>query len=184
MSAYQAFITYARFQAGEFAFSFVCRELLYRRLKNIAQSPPVLNEEVAAEHIPVVFDNYVVITLLPERTNRMLAGHNVRKDTVKCPNAYLGGAVLRPPVEYPAKKISVLLRRYAKFRDSPGGRVPLHTLHKLKVLYFMLSEEIKKLIRSFHVSVAHKHQYVKFNFMPAAVLYCRRYLVKRTLTRR
>ena len=83
MPAHKALIADTGLEFRELPLLFASRQFFYRRLENITQPPPVLNEKVAAERIAVMLDDNIIITPRPKRANRMLAHHDIRKDAVK-----------------------------------------------------------------------------------------------------
>jgi hypothetical protein len=182
MPAHKALIADTRLEPRELPLLFVRRQLFYRRLKNIAQPPPLLNEKIAAKRIPIMLDHNIITTPRPKRTNRMLTRHDIRQDAVKRTDAYLLRPILRPPVEYPAQKIAVLLGRYTEPRNLARSRLPLHALNKLKVFNLKLFEKIKNLVRRPNVHGTYKHQNIKLDLVLSATLDPRHHLIECPLT--
>ncbi len=71
VSADKTFITEIPLGPGKGPLFSAGGQLVYRRIKNIAQLPPRLHKKITAESITVMFNNNVLTALSVERANRV-----------------------------------------------------------------------------------------------------------------
>ncbi len=161
----EAFIVNLAFLRGECAFDLVLGEFLDRCFEYVAEPPRIIDEEVAAEGVAVVLDDDIIVALGHEGADRVPSGNAVGQDAVEHPDRQLRRAKVDPAVEYPAHKITELLRRYAEIGDLSGSRVVFDAGDELEILDAKVHKEIKNIIRSDDIVLAYQHENIEFNVM-------------------
>jgi hypothetical protein len=144
-------------------------QLLDRRLKDIAQAPLRLDEEITAEGVACVLDDNILAALLIERADRMSARHIIREHGIEVADAQISRPVFAPAIEQSAEEFAVLLRRDREIRDLARRRIDLHAGDELHEFDAESDQEIKDLVGISHVPCVQQCQGVELDLIFLAV---------------
>jgi len=183
MPANQAFVTKIFLGLCKGPLFAAGRQLLYRRLEDVAQSPFRLDEEIAAEGVARVLDDNILTALLIERADRMSAGDIVGQHGVEIANAQVSRPIVDPAIEQPTQKFAILLRRDREIGDLTRSRIDLHARNELHEFHTESDEKIEYLVGMLRIPRVQQGQGIELDLVFFAVVDGPHHLIERPRAR-